>query len=213
MADTQIIDDLYRHRDEIIDKLRTQNWKHFRDYFFITAEYLKNNLDEYFQRIFCRFYALNGPGGLTKLQKDIFFQLLSLRETDLSKIIKKLYAIPGYHDSHRLFLSFGTKLLHTIDTNLPIYDGNIAYILGLQKQESSKFLDRRISNRMDIYDELKSRFISLSSNAKIKKYMLDIRQKLGKVALADNFNWQNNMLSDIKLLDSAIWALYSIIKH
>ncbi len=210
MTDTQIIDNLYRHRDEIVDKLRVQNWKHFRDYFFITAEYLKNNLDEHFQRIFCRFYVLNGARGLTKLQKDSFFQLLSLKETDFGKIIKKLYTIPGYNDSHRLFLSFGTKLLHTIDTNLPIYDGNIAYILGLKKQESSKSLDRKILNRIDIYDELKLRFFSLLSNAQIKKYLLYLRQKLWKAALADNFDWQNNLLSDIKLLDSAIWALYSI---
>ena len=173
-------------------------------------KYANGNFDEDFQKFFCRFYILNGARGLTHSQKEIFFKLLPQKGLSLSKILKTLYNIPGYQNSRRLFLSFGTKLLHTTDTNLPIYDGNVAHILGLKKQKDLNTLEEKISNRLDIYDELKSRFNSLSSNDKIQQYLIDIRKDLKKVALSDNFAWQDKLLSDPKLLDSALWALYSI---
>ncbi len=210
MDEKQIINGLYEYKDEIISLLKSKNWKHFGDYFIIMAKYANGNFDKDFQKVFCRFYILNGARGLTHPQKEIFFKLLSQKEPSLNIILKTLYNVPGYQNSRRLFLSFGTKLLHTTDTNLPIYDGNVAHILGLKKQKNLNTLEEKISNRLDIYDELKSRFNSLSSNDKIQRYLIDIRKDLKKVALSDNFAWQDKLLSDHKLLDSALWALYSI---
>ena len=210
MDEKQIINGLYKYKNEIIGLLKANNWKHFGDYFFIMAKYANGNFDEDFQKVFCRFYILNGARGLTHSQKEIFFKLLHQKKLSLNKIIKTLYNIPGYQNSRRLFLSFGTKLLHTTDTNLPIYDGNIANVLGLIKQKNLNTLEEKISNRLGIYDELKSQFISLMSNNKIRHYLIDIRQKLKKVASSEGFNWQDKLLSDPKLLDSTLWALYSI---
>lgn len=210
MDEKQIITKLYSQKSEIINLLKSNHWRHFEDYFLIMAKYTIGDLDESFQRIFCKFYILNGARGLTKLQKETFFKLLSQKKNNIKEILIKLYNIPGYQNSHKLFLSFGTKLLHTTNFNLPIYDGNVAYVLGLKKQENLNTVEEKILNRINIYEELKSRFISLLSNVKIRHYLIDMRQELKKIALSDGFTWQDKLLSDPKLLDSILWAQYSI---
>ncbi len=208
----KMINHLNRCKSEIIKVLSVNNWRHFQDYFLIREKYLSNNLDQRFKEVFCGFYVMNGARGLNGLQKNEFFKLLSSRKTDLGKILKVLYEIPGYRNSRRLFLSFGTKLLHTINEKLPIYDGNIAHVLELPTQTYPVSLEERIKNRIDIYEELKNRFNMLLANVEIRYYLKDVRQELQSKAELDKFNWQDKYISDTKLLDSSLWALYSILK-
>ena len=67
MDEKQIINGLYKYKNEIIGLLKANNWKHFGDYFFIMAKYANGNFDEDFQKVFCRFYILNGARGLTQV--------------------------------------------------------------------------------------------------------------------------------------------------
>ncbi|MFH0854392.1 MAG: hypothetical protein V1891_02785 [bacterium] len=209
MQNKKIIELLKQHRAEIINTLSANNWRHFRDYFLIKERYLSNNIDDQFERVFCGFYIMNGARGLTKLQKKEFFELLSSRETDLEKILKSLYKVPGYKNSHRIFLSFGTKLLHTINDESPIYDGNIAYVLELPPQTYPALFEEKIKNRVDIYKTLKEKFDILLSDIEIKDFINSVRQELQNKASLNKFFWQNKNISDTKLLDSLLWALYS----
>lgn len=208
----KIINHLNQCKSEIIKVLSVNNWRHFRDYFLIRGKFIKNDFDDQFKGVFCGFYIMNGARGLIRPQKNEFFKLLSSRETDLGKILKVLYEIPGYRNSRRLFLSFGTKLLHTINEKLPIYDGNIAHVLKLPAQTYPVSLEERIKNRIDIYEELKNKFNVLLANVEIRYYLKGIRQELQSKARFDKFNWQDKYILDTKLLDSLLWALYSILK-
>lgn len=203
----QITNYFNKHKSEIVKKLSANEWRHFRDYFLIKEKFSNNVLDNDFKNVFCAFYVMNGPMGLNNAQKNEFFKLLSLRENILEKILKSLYEIPSYGQRHRLFLSFGTKLLHTIDNNLPIYDRNIAYALKLTSQ-STGTLEAKIKNRIDIYNELKNNFDLLLKNPEIISCLKDIRQEIYEATIADRFEWKDNFVSDTKLLDSSLWALY-----
>jgi len=205
----KIIERLKQHKAEIINTLSANNWRHFRDYFLIKEKYLANNIDNQFEKVFCGFYIMNGARGLNKPQKIEFFKLLSSRESDLEKILKSLYKIPGYKDSRRIFLSFGTKLLHTINGRLPIYDGNIAYVLELPSQTYPASFEEKIKNRIDIYKTLKEKFDILLADVEIRNFITSIRQELQNKAELNKFIWQNKYISDTKLLDSLLWALYS----
>jgi hypothetical protein len=207
----KITNNLNQHKLEIIKVLTANNWRHFRDYFVIKDKFIKDDFDEQFKNIFCGFYILNGARGLNMPQKNKFFKLLLLRENNLEKILKVLYEIPGYRNSRRLFLSFGTKLLHTINDKLPIYDGNIAYVLELSSQTYPTSLEERIENRIEIYQELKNNFIVLLANEQIRNYLKSTRQELQSKAKIDKFNWHDKFISDTKLLDSSLWALYPIL--
>jgi len=212
MENKKIIESLKQHRVEIIDTLSANNWRHFRDYFLIKERYLSNNIDDQFERVFCGFYIMNGARGLTKQQKKEFFNLLSSRENDLEKILKSLYKVPGYKNSRRIFLSFGTKLLHTINEKLPIYDGNISYVLELPSQTYPASFEEKIKNRIDIYKTLKEKFDILLADVEIKNFITSIRQELQNKAELNKFIWKNKYISDTKLLDSLLWALYSNLK-
>ena len=212
MNPKKIINNLNRHKSEIIRALSTNNWRHFGDYFLIKEKYLSNDIDNQFEEVFCGFYIMNGARGLNKPQKKEFFRLLSSGETDLGKILKSLYKIPGYRSSRKLFLSFGTKLLHTINEKLPIYDGNIAHVLELPSQVYPASFEEKIKNRIDIYKVLKEKFDLLLADIEIRAYINDIRRELQNKAESNRFLWQNKYISDTKLLDSSLWALYSILK-
>ena len=144
----KIIDDLNQHKEEIIERLLAKNGDHFVRYFLIKERFLKNNInDDEFKSKFCYFYAMRG---MNKLEKEEFFKLLSSRKNnlELENVLEKLYEIPSNGQRHRLFLSFGTKLLHTIDENLPIYDGNITHILELANPTYPALPEERIQNRI-----------------------------------------------------------------
>ncbi len=208
MDQEQIINDLNKYKAEIVEKLSTNHW---RPYFLIKEKFSRNEIDPEFLASFSAFYVMNGPMGLNNTQKNEFFRLLSSRENDLEKVLKSLYEILGYGGTHKLFLSFGTKLLHTIDNNLPIYDRNIAYVLKLENQIAGTW-EARIKNRIDIYNELKNNFEMLLANSEINAYLKDMRKEIVKATEISNFEWKDTLVSDTKLLDSSLWALYDSLK-
>jgi len=208
----KIVNQLNQHKSEIIKILLAKNWRHFKYYFSIRDKFLSGNLDKQFRKDFCNFYIMNGARGLNNLQKDEFFELLSSGELVLDKILKVLHATPGFSNSHKLFLSFATKLLHTRDKTFPIYDGNIAFVLELPKQLHLPSLEEKVKNRIDIYNDLKNKFSKLLASVKVNSYLKDIRSELHNKASFDQFEWRDDLISDTKLLDSLLWALYSVLK-
>lgn len=205
----KILSDLNRYREKIIEILSARDWQHFRWYFFIKENVSRKNFDDTLKRRFCWFYAINGAGGLTKDQKNYYFELLSLGETDLEQILRKLYAIPGYRGAHRIFLSFGTKLLQTLNDTLPIYDSYIASSLGLPPQDGTTS-EEKIANRITIYKKLQEDSKNLLEDTQIKDCLKYIRKNLRDKAERGNFSWQDELVSEEKLLDSVLWALYTV---
>ena len=205
----KIIGDLIKYKTEIVKKLAASHWL---PYFLIKEKFSNNTFDDEFKNRFCGFYIMNGPMGLNDFQKNEFFRLLSAKQNNLEKALRTLYEIPGYGERHKLFLSFGTKLSHTIDNNLPIYDNNIADILDLPNQTIGTF-EERIKNRVDIYIKLKSNFIILLKEQRIVNFLKDIRKEIHKESAKNNFEWKNSLISDVKLLDSSLWALHTIRKE
>lgn len=210
MTNNQIINGLNEYFFEIIQKLASKEWQHFNAYFAITQKFAKGDLDEGFRKIFCNFYIMNGPMGLNNQQQEVFFNLLSEKADNLEKILKILYEIPGYGNRKKIFLSFATKMIHTIDNNVPIYDRNIANILGLLNQKNQGSFWEKIENRLEIFKELKNRYNELLSNNEIKNILKKFRDNLQQKAENEGFLWQNEILSDVKLLDSLLWSFYII---
>lgn len=184
----------------------------FQEFFLIKEKYSSNKLDDQFEHVFCVFYIMNGAGGLNELQKKEFFKLLSSKETDLETILKSLYKIPGYQGKNKLFLSFSTKLINTVKNNEPIYDNNVCQLLWLPIQTNFPNHDLAIENRLYIYDILKNKFRSLLNDPSIKKILKELRYDFIKQAKEEKFLWQNTLISDEKILDSALWALYKVLK-
>lgn len=205
-----IKEDLKNYKIYIIEKLVYKNWQSFKYYFYINDNYAQNNVNDEFKKEFCKFYIMNAPTGLNDLQKETFFNLLKYGENNLRNILVSLYKIKGFQNRNSLHLSFGSKLLHTLNNSLPIYDKNIASVLNLPKQEYLKSFDKMLDNRLFIYQQLITDFKLLLQDDQIIEYISKIRQDLIERAQKDNFKWEDNLISDTKLLDFVLWALYSV---
>lgn len=200
----KIIIDLNRYRTEIVNKLSDKNWVHFKLYYSVKDKVSKDEIDNKLKHDFCILYVLDPF--LNNPQKEKFFKLLSLKCNSLENILESLYQIPDYREKHSIHLSFGTKLLHTLNNDLPIYDSNIARVLNLTSPAGSS-LEAKIKNRIVIYDELKQYYNALLKDSRIILYLKDIRIKLAKKSELDRFEWKKDIVSDTKLLDSLLWAL------
>jgi hypothetical protein len=154
--------------------------------------------------------VLRGPSGLNDFQEDKFFEILSKKTNDLEIFLRELYEVPGHKDKKSIHLSFGTKLLHTLNENLPIYDSNVARILDLPKQKSFDSLDLKIANRISIYNELINDYDALLKNSNILSYLKTTRSNLAKRLLKDSKELNIELVSNTKLLDSSLWALDSV---
>jgi hypothetical protein len=208
-----IINNFEQHRNELINILSENNWKHFNLYFFIREKYLENDFGDEFKASYCKFYIMNGARGLNESQKNKYFELLIAKENKLEIILNSLYQIHGYMNRHKLFLSFGTKLLHTINEDLPIYDSNISRVLQLPRQIYSIPFEEKINNRIEIYNVLKENFKHLLNDATVRDFIKRVRCKFMQKAILENFHWQDELISDLKLLDSLLWALYQILRY
>ncbi|MFA5128015.1 MAG: hypothetical protein WC457_03385 [Patescibacteria group bacterium] len=212
LSDNQIVEYLEKNFEEIIAQLSENHWDHFNKYFIISKKYIDKEFDNNFKRVFCNFYIMDGPHGMGETQKHIFFDLLFNEQNDINLILKILFGIVDGNRPKKLYLSFASKLIHTLDNDSPIYDNNISEILKLPQQTHTGTLDEKINNRLEIYGELRNRFNILLNNDKVIDLLIKFRKEFQQKALRENFKWQNEMLSDVKLLDSILWSLYRLIK-
>jgi len=143
---------------------------------------------------------------------DKYFELLENEETDLVVILKELYRIPRQKGDHALFLSFATKLIHTVDNTFPIYDNNISTILNLPRVKYDNLsLEQKINQRIEIYEELKNNFSELLADEEILSLLNRFRNKFEQFNRENsNFEWEDELINDVKLLDSVLWASYQL---
>ena len=162
-------------------------------YLFIQSEFNKGDISTNypFQFVFRLFYGMEGVG-LTKEFKKRYFELLNTRETDLRKILM------GFMQSQKkVQLSFATKLLHTVDNNQPLYDGNVRIALGLKQPKAGD-----IESYVSTYEKLKeytSKLLSEDMNI-VKEFRNHFKVGIEKI-------------SDCKVMDFILWSLGENIKR
>jgi len=182
-------------KEMIFSKLSSRT-KDIERYFYIKKQYRKGNIQNNpeFQRVYKKFYAMNAAGLTPEFLKE-YFRILSNKEINLKKILKKLYKIPRRRGDRAVHFSFSTKLLHTINNDLPIYDKLVGKFLNLKIIGKNKI--DRINSCNEAYGKLKRLYNELINNRKIKKIILEFREK---------FNCGKEKISDTKILDFVIWA-------
>jgi hypothetical protein len=145
-----------------------------------------------FQFVFRSYYRIDNAG-LTSDWKERYFEFLSQRERSLKTILEGLYHIPTKKNVKSLQFSFATKLLHTLDTNQPIYDSKVAELLGLPVKKGTDFA-ANITTCIAVYENLRQAQQQLLLDEGIKNQI---------AALKDRYKSQ---ISDEKALDFLLWS-------
>lgn len=189
---------LKKNKDKIIRKLKERS-KELEPYFYIKKTYdndcqISNNRN--FQDAYRKFYIMNSAG-LTHKHFEKYFQLLEGKETNLEEILNQLYQIKTLRNVHSIQFSFGTKLLHTINNDLPIYDIHIASMTNLlQPNDSALEKSLRIAKRLELYNQLIDFYKNILEEREIKQLLENVRTE---------FKWAEDKISNLKVLDYLLW--------
>lgn len=181
--------------DETFDRLRDARLLDVKEESIRVYEWIEAHKEKpenpVFQFVFRSYYRLDNAG-LTPGWKVRYFEFLKKRERCLKTILEELYDIPTRKKVKSVQFSFATKLLHTLDTSQPIYDANVAELLGLSVKKGKDF-DANVNNCVVVYKQLREAQQQLLSDEGIKKQI---------AALKAGYNTQ---ISDEKALDFLLW--------
>ena len=190
-----LIKELINNKKKIFSKLKSR-FNDVERYFFIKKEFQKGDIlnNPEFQKVYKKFYVMY-IAGLTLEFFEEYFKILSSKEMDLKKILNKLYEILRRNKTKAVHFSFASKLLHTIDNSLPIYDLLVGKAFDLKVEGQDKVA--KINSCIEVYGKLKLYYRELLGDDRIKKIILDFRKE---------FDCNVKKISNAKILDFLIWA-------
>ena len=188
MKINRIIEKIFEKQDKILENL---NFENVSIYLFLKDEYAKENISNnfLFQFVFRSYYRLDNAG-LSEEIKNVYFKLLENKQTKLESILLALYEIPTLKHKNTIQFSFATKLLHTIDNNLPIFDSKVGKIFNFKVNGTNK--EKKVTSCTEIYDDLIVYYAELKKEEKIKEVISKFRYK---------FNIGDGRVADTKILD------------
>lgn len=143
-----------------------------------------------FQKRYAGFYRMRF---VSPKYRQAYFELLDRgkqQEPSFEELARQLYAIDNRHE-----FSFLTKMLHTPDTNHPIYDSQVDAALGIHRRVVSDFELRLQQDRVILQAMMKAQQ-SLLQDPRVQAVLATFTQTF----TADD-------MSEAKKLDFLLWAL------
>ncbi len=170
-------------------------------YAFLADEFARGSVVEnyVFQFMYRSYYRLDNAG-LTDAFKSRYFELLEesrdLRDIDLRRLVKELYAIPNRKGQQSLQFSFVTKLANTANRGYPIYDREVASVFGFRPPDNLRTFGARLEKYMTFYASLQHTYSEILDGNLLQEPRRAFRQI--HAALPER-------IPDIKVLDFIFW--------
>lgn len=157
----------------------------------LIMKFQKGQIDKAFKNEFKVYYKIIYKN---ELWCEKYFYLMQTQERDFEKILRSLYEV-----DKQISVSFASKLVATVDTNMPIWDKNVMSRLGKDvawKDAEKKSADERIRIAVRIYEDMQ------------KEYNEYLKSDDGKAFIAqfDATFEEFKDISDVKKLDLMLWA-------
>jgi hypothetical protein len=146
-------------------------------------------LSRVFQKKYTYFYILRY---MKPEVKSLYFEILE-RESqknafEIRAILKELFDA-----GERLEFSFVTKMYHTIDNKMPIYDNNVAKLFGFSVHLDAGY-STKVERYLDFYEELKTTY----------KLILE-KNLLQRSLIAFDEKFKNPLITQEKKIDFILW--------
>lgn len=152
-----------------------------------------------FQFVFRSFYRLDNAG-LTDTFKERYFELLEASRVDgpdIETICTELYAIKNRKGQASLQFSFVTKLANMVNSELPIYDSEVAKMYGYKAPASSKPLNERMTHLLQFYDCLAADYQKILADGSLNESITHFDSTFARYT---------PLLSPSKKLDFIVWS-------
>jgi hypothetical protein len=172
----------------IIEKLIKNNSVH--DYLNVRKLFNEDDiLGETFQKAFNNFYGLNRFMKSKETFYSIFNSCKKTGSFDLVEILVELQKSTG-----RIEYSFVSKMCHTLDNNMPIYDDNIAKTFGFDIHNYAD-MEIKIDRFLLFLEELKNSYSSIITNNFLEKTIKQFDESFPLI-----------QISEVKKIDFIIWT-------
>lgn len=170
-----------------------------KEYNKLGSELLKDSI---FRYIFKKYYLSSSARFFSEKSYNIYFSIFSELVVEdyvnTDKIIKEvLRGLTPMRE--KLEYSYASKMIHTVNTNYPLYDSYVKSALRL-KNISGKSNEERIESYLIIYKKIIEIYNKIIKNESLKN-------------LIKNFEEQRklNDINDIKILDFLFWGTGKLI--
>lgn len=171
-------------------------------YLFLCEEFVKGPVthNHVFQFVYRSFYRLDNAG-LTPEFKSAYFDLLERSrcspEVDLESLSRKLYDIPNRKGQQSLQFSFVTKLANTISPHYPIYDSEVAKVLGFRAPYNYKAFETRLAEYLTFYESLRELYKRIITDGILREPVRLFNEKYAPVS---------SRVPEVKVLDFIFWS-------
>lgn len=182
-----LVEQLLENKDEISKGVKQESIDVYK--FLMAAHRASGSVNEnVFRFVYRSFYGLDR--WLTPEMQDKYFVLLKKHETSLEEVLEELYKHKSYDGKQKYHLSFATKLLHTVNDELPIYDTKVNCILKLATRKP------KLDSCTDVYKQLKEEYVALLKAERVKGLITELKKR-----------YDAESISDVKALDFVLWSL------
>ncbi len=200
IEESELVKEIASKKGKILSRIDEES---IAVYLFLKKEYEKGNIgdNKIFQFMFKSFYGMNNAGLGDKL-KARYFKLLEREEDDLGTILSELHKIETSRKVKSVQFSFATKLLHTINDKLPIFDTEVSKAIHCGITGNDK--DKKIASAMRIYKVMQEElYPHLLDNKQIKRIITEFKNKFKNTG----------EMSEAKILDFILWQLGKMLKE
>ena len=165
----------------------------------------RENSSPDFKAKYRKFYQLDAARLSSEFCESYFALLEKNRdkeEIDIRDIIEKLYELKcNKKGTHSVHFSFASKLVHTIHSDLPIYDSMVAafYYFPVKAYWSK---DRKIEEYLLSYEFLKREYTRIMDQNILEQ---SIDKFKNKFCVGEEY-------SNVKIIDTLIWRYVALLK-
>lgn len=176
--------------EDILKNIIIKAWK-FNDYLYIMENFRNTNvfLDDDFKRKYNSFYKVRR----NEKWRDVYFSYLEINKnrSDLTfkEVINYIYKKTGSIEP-----SFSSKLLATVNPEMPIWDKNVLKYLKFKHRVQKG--TNQIDDVINIYNKICLEYKKMLTDQRVIEQIEFLRKLIG----ADN-------ITDTKMLDFVIWTL------
>ncbi len=145
--------------------------------------------DDAFQRTFNGFYRVRRDEEWRKAYYDLFEKVKN-EKPSFESIIRTLYS-----ETHNIEASFSSKMLATINADMPIWDKYVVQNLGLELKGKTK--EEQIDCAIELYSRMVDWYMSFLKTENGRECIEEFNSTL------PSYTW----MSDVKKIDFFLWSM------
>lgn len=149
--------------------------------------------DARFQRLYTYFYRVRRSAAWLGAYYNLMGELSQMPDTPFSECLRLTDAIDG----SGVEVSFASKMFHTLNPDMPIWDSQVKKSLGLGDVPMNGAREEREGAAVALYSELRDRFAGLLALESVRKEIKEFDRLLPEYA---------DKVSATKKLDFLLWS-------